>query len=564
MTKHTYLFLLVLIIFACSKKQTLTIENRKGVLADSAMVVSAHPLASKVGAEILKKGGNAIDAAVAVHFALAVVYPSAGNIGGGGFMVYRSHDGEYHTLDYREMAPASASRDMYLDNNGNVDQDKSRYGHHAAGVPGSVDGMVTVHERFGSMEWNELLQPAIELARDGFTLTSNEARYLNANQENFKTHNTVLPSNLIHDQWNEGDTIYYKDLAKTLTRIAIDKRSGFYGGETASLIVEEMKRGGGLISLEDLSNYTSVWRDPISFTYKDCRVTSMGPPSSGGVALAQLMNIVQDFPLDMWGINNMRSIHMMVEAEKLVYADRASYLGDPDFYEVPVSSLLDSAYLRKRAESINIIEARKSSELQAGVFLSEHEETTHFSIVDPFGNAVSSTTTLNGGYGNKVVVGSAGFFLNNEMDDFSAKPGSPNMYGLIGGEANAIVPGKRMLSSMTPTIVERDGRLFMIVGSPGGSTIITSVFQVMINVIDHGLNMQGAVDFPRFHHQWVPDVIQYEEKRFNEDIIQSLTELGHQMKVRDPYGKVDAILVSRLGVIEGAADPRGDDTAVGF
>ena len=529
-------FILSLFIFSCETSQTNKIPNRKGVISDNAMVVSAHPLATKVGLEILKNGGTAIDAAIGVHFALAVVYPGAGNIGGGGFLVYRNKDGEYFTLDYREKAPLLASRDMYLDDSLNVDNLKSRLGHLAAGVPGSVDGMATVHERFASKSWKELIQPSINLADRGFVLTEREASKLTNAQKRLIDINTITPGNLIKERWQSGDTIFYKNLGKTLS----------------------------LISHEDLMYYQSVWREPVSFNYKNYKITSMGPPSSGGVALAQLFQMIEEFPLDDWGILDSRSIHAIVESEKMVYADRAAYMGDPDFVEIPVAGLTNTLYNKKRAATIEFNRAFIPDDITAGGPMLEHEETTHFSIIDQYGNAVSSTTTLNGGFGNYVVVGGAGFFLNNEMDDFSAKPGAPNMYGLIGGEANAIAPNKRMLSSMTPTIVEKNGNLFMVVGTPGGSTIITSVFQTILNVVEFDLNMQGAVDYPRFHHQWKPNFIFMEKGRFNDALHNELQSLGHEFKERSSIGRVDAILVLENGTLEGGADSRGDDTALGF
>jgi len=566
MMKYRYLiiFTFLFITSSCRLDRQRENPNRQGILAEKAMVVSAHHLASQVGIDVLKNGGNAIDAAVAVHFALAVVYPGAGNIGGGGFLVYRTNKGEFYTLDYREKAPENAARDMYLNDSGEVDNEKSRLGHLATGVPGSVDGMVTAHEKFGSLSWEELIIPAIRLAEDGFLLTEKEASKLTNARERIEKFNTISPEYLIRDSWQKGDMIYYNDLAKTLLNIAKNGRAGFYKGETANLIVKEMERGNGLITHIDLENYSSVWRNPIQFNYKEYRITSMGPPSSGGVAIAQLFSMIEQFPVKDWGIDDSQSIHAIVESEKLVFADRAKYLGDPDFVHIPIHKLMDSTYNFGRAAEISFSNTRLAENVTAGPIVQEHEETTHFSIIDQFGNAVASTTTLNGGFGNHVVVDGAGFFLNNEMDDFSAKPGSPNMYGLVGGEANAIVPAKRMLSSMTPTIVEKEGELFMVVGTPGGSTIITSVFQTILNVVDFGLNMQGAVDFPRFHHQWKPDYIQYENDRFVKQTLEELRVLGHSFEERSAIGRVDAILVLDDGTLEGAADPRGDDAAMGF
>ncbi len=528
------------------------------------MVVSAHPLASKVGVDIMKKGGTAVDAAIAVHFALAVVLPAAGNIGGGGFVVYRNKDGEFFTLDYREKAPFLAAEKMYLDSSGQVVPTASLYGSLASGVPGSVDGMVKLHERFGHLSWKELLEPAIQLAQNGFELTEKEANGLNSIQDKLRELNTVLPENLLKDRWEKGDSVYYADLANTLERIALSGCAGFYEGETARLIVEEMQRGFGLIAYEDLKNYTAIWRDPIQFSYRNYTITTMGPPSSGGITLAELMNMSGNFPLRRWGISSMKTVHAVAEMEKLVFADRAEYLGDPDFVDIPTDKLVSQSYAKERAASIGSKRAKKADEIHAGQFIPEHEQTTHFSIVDQYGNAVSCTTTLNGGYGNMVVVGGAGFFMNNQMDDFSVNPGSPNMYGLVGGIANAIEPGKRMLSSMTPTIVEKNGQLFMVAGTPGGSTIITTVFQTIMNVIDFGMNMQDAVDFKRFHHQWKPDILFYETGRFDSLEIHHLNKLGHKLQERSTIGRVDAILVREDGQLEGAADGRGDDTAMGF
>jgi gamma-glutamyltranspeptidase/glutathione hydrolase len=530
------------------------------------MVVSAHPEASQVGIEILKKGGNAIDAAVAVQFALAVVYPNAGNIGGGGFMVYRSSKGEVNTLDFREKAAASASRNMYLDSVGNPIVDKSLYGHLAAGVPGSVDGMVQAHQKYGKLTWTEVLKPAINLAEKGFKITKRQAAELNSLHQKFIKFNpdgTAFVN--LESTWKENDLLVQTELANTLKLVQQKGRSGFYEGTVADAIVAEMQSGKGLVTKEDLKNYHSAWRKPITGNYRGYKVITMPPTSSGGIALVQLLKSVEPFPLKRWGHNADSTVQVIVEAERRVYADRAKHLGDPDFYKVPQSQLLDSVYNSKRMSSFNWAAATPSSQVLAGdIKGAEHEETTHFSIVDHDGNAVSITTTLNGSYGALVAVKGAGFLLNNEMDDFSVKPGAPNMYGLIGGEANSIAPNKRMLSSMTPSIVEKNGNLFMVVGTPGGSTIITSVFQTIINVIDFDMNMQQAVAAKKFHHQWLPDEVYIEKEAIDSLAIDKLTLKGYKISPRGAIGRVDAILKTSSGSYQGGADPRGDDTAVGY
>jgi gamma-glutamyltranspeptidase/glutathione hydrolase len=541
------------------------VSSSPPVLADSAMVVTAHPLASIVGYNILKNNGTAVDAAIAVQFALAVVYPAAGNIGGGGFLVYRENGGNSSTLDFREKAPLAATKIMYQDSAGNVIENLSLRGHLAAGVPGTVDGMIKAHEKYGTLPWEELVQPAINLALEGFPLTAREARALNSNRQEFEQYNSIPPDFFINeDGWQEGDTIVYQDLGHTLERIRDYGRAGFYEGKTAKDIVEEMQRGNGMITAEDLKNYKAVWRKPVTAKYKGYSIISMGPPSSGGIALIQLLKLVEDFNLKEYGFHSTASIHLIAEAEKRAYADRATYLGDPDFVNVPIQQLIDSGYLFTRMADFNPEKATPSSEIKAGEVTVEHEQTTHFSIVDKYGNAAAVTTTLNGSFGSKVVVAGSGFLLNNEMDDFSIKPGFPNMYGLIGGKANAISPEKRMLSSMTPTIIEKDNKLFMVVGTPGGSTIITSVFQTVLNVIEYDMDMQQAVDAKRFHHQWLPDKIFYEERAIPTSVKKDLIEMGHILETRGPIGRVDAILVLEDGKLQAGADPRGDDTAMGF
>nr|WP_089320351.1 gamma-glutamyltransferase [Pontibacter ummariensis] len=531
------------------------------------MVVTAHPLASAAGARILQRGGNAVDAAIAVQFALAVVYPDAGNIGGGGFLVLRQQDGTLDALDYREKAPLAADRDMYLNEEGEVIENLSVLGHLAAGVPGTVAGMVEAHERYGSMPWPELVQPAIELATNGFPLTEKEARKLNERRADFLTYNTRRPEFILKDHWKEGDILQLLDLARTLERIRDRGRAGFYEGPTADLIVAEMERGGGIITKEDLTAYDAVWRDPLTAEIGDYGIITMPPPSSGGIALIQLLTLSEDYPLDAWDWNTVKTAHVMVEAEKRVYADRAKHLGDPDFYEVPVAGLLNPAYIRRRAASISLEDATDSDDISAGVPAPpESPHTTHYSIVDPAGNAVSVTTTLNSNFGSTVFVAGAGFLLNNEMDDFSIKPGYPNSFGLIGGEANAIAPGKRMLSSMSPTILERNGELFMVIGAMGGSTIITTVYQIILNVIVHDFPMQGAVNAGRFHHQWKPDWILSEWGALGPGTALGLWWKGHKVvpKPSGGIGRAAGILVLPDGRLEGGADPRGDDAAAGF
>jgi gamma-glutamyltranspeptidase/glutathione hydrolase len=481
-------------------------------------------------------------------------------------MIVRKNDGTTAALDYREKAPGKATTEMFLDKQGEVIEDLSTAGHLASGVPGSVDGMVTAHERFGSLPWKELVQPAIDLALGGFQVTEREAGWYNDFRESFDTYNTVKPEFLYREQWNAGDTIRWEDLGHTLERIRDNGRSGFYEGKTADDIVAEMERGKGLISREDLASYKSVWREAFTASYRNHKIISMPPSSSGGICLVQLLKSVEPFDINRMKHNSAEHVHLMVEAERRVYADRSRFLGDPDFYKVPTTELADANYNNARMTSFDPNRATPSAQIQPGSIAGyESEETTHFSIVDKWGNAVAVTTTINGWFGSYVVVAGSGFFLNNEMDDFSSKPGAPNMFGVLGGEANKIEPGKRMLSAMTPTIVEKDGKLLMVLGTPGGSTIITSVFQVIQNVIDFGMGMQEAVDARRVHSQWMPDVISPEEGSISKEDSIKLVNMGHTFAPRENIGRVDAILVLPNGKLEGGADrTRGDDSAAGY
>ena len=548
------LFVFTLLLISCTK----TPQIKGGV-------VSAMPYASQVGVDILKKGGNAYDAMVATNFALAVVYPVAGNITGGGFFVYRNADGSSGTLDYREQAPNAAHRDLYLDEAGNVVPDKSTIGGLAVGVPGTVAGTLEIHKKMGSLPLIDLMKPAIDLAEKGYAITEKQARSFKKYRDLFIEING--PDTFYGQTFAAGDVLKNPALGKVLRSIESEGIKGFNSGWVADALVSRVQEAGGIITQQDLEQYEAKWRDPLIFNYKDLKVISMGLPSSGGVCLNQMMKMIEPYDIKTMGHNTQKSIQLMVEAERRSYADRSEFLGDPDFVNVPLNVVLDSLYINKKMSSFDWNRATPSSEIKSGdSYYFESDETTHFSIVDDQGNAVAVTTTLNGGYGSKVFVEELGVFMNNEMDDFSSKPGVPNMFGLVGNEANAIAPKKRMLSSMTPTIVEKDDKLYLVVGSPGGSTIITSVFQTILNVYEHNLPIQDAVNEARFHHQWLPDFITFEPNQFEPSLLKNLNDLGYagEEKKSRIIGKVDAILVDDSGQISLGADRRGDDTAVSY
>jgi gamma-glutamyltranspeptidase / glutathione hydrolase len=537
--------------------------STKSKIVTKAAVVSAHPLASKIGIAIMKKGGNAFDAAIATQLALAVVYPTAGNIGGGGFLVAQPKNGKPFTLDYREMAPSKATRDMYLDSLGNAQTDLSQNGHLAAGVPGSISGMYSTLS-YCKLPWKVLVQPSIDLAEKGFVITEMEADGLNSNRADFIKFNTKPTAFVKENNWQKGDTLFQPDLANTLKRIRDYGAKGFYEGETAKLIVAEMQRGKGIISFDDLKNYVPKKRDPIIFTYKkNYTIITMPPPSSGGILLTQMLNMLEDRNVSKLGFQSVAYTQLMTEVERRAYADRAEHLGDADFYPVPVKTLISKKYATTRMMDYDATKAQKSADIKAGSIAKQSEETTHLSIIDADNNMVSITTTLNGGYGSSTVVGGAGFILNNEMDDFSVKPGVPNLYGAVGGEANSIQPAKRMLSSMTPTLVLKNNQPFIVCGTPGGTTIITSVLQTILNIIEFNMNATDAVNKPKFHHQWLPDIV-FAEKTFNAGVIKELEKMGYEIKMRNAIGRTEVIKIIGKNKIEIAADSRGDDDAEGY
>lgn len=551
----------------CSAPREVIYNFQKTATSAKGMVVAAHPLASEAGLLMLRQGGNAIDAAVAVQFALAVVYPRAGNLGGGGFLVYRDPDGQVLSLDYREKAPAAASRDMYLDPEGKAIDGLSRTGVLAAGVPGTVAGLFEMHQRLGRIrQWSRLVEPAIQLARNGFRLTRLEADRLNSFRQVFLDQNTRPLPFVKESPWQPGDLLVQPELAATLEAIARDGRDGFYRGATAQALIDHMKTLGGLISADDLRSYSAVWRSPLRIRWREYTLFTMGLPSSGGILMGQILSMIDPRLDASAGCREPANIHLMVEAERRAFADRAAFLGDADHYPVPVDSLLASNYLQARMNSFDPQKATPSSSIAPGEARMTREkfETTHLSVTDRFGGAASVTTTLNDNYGCKVWVPGAGYFLNNEMDDFSIKPGIPNSYGLVGGEANAVAPDKRPLSSMTPTIIEKEGRLWLVVGTPGGPTIITTVLQIFMNAGPYGLPLREAVDMPRYHHQWLPDEIVCEPVAFPPSIRARLEAWGHHFREVSYIGLVEAIGIDGKGRMTGVADTRGDDHASGW
>lgn len=553
--KKINFFLALLVFLQCNTESKQEIQ---------AAVVSARIEASEAGKTIMMQGGNAYDAMVATSFALTVVYPVAGNITGGGFFVYRTAAGETGTLDYREIAPLKATKDLFLDDKGNVIPKLSTVGGLAVGIPGAVAGILEVHRKMGSLPLKQLLAPAIKLAEEGYIVTEKQAQSFKRYRDLFIEVNGE--DTFFAQEHKAGDRIENLPLARTLKAIAAKGNAGFYEGWVAEAMVNKTQATGGILSLEDLKVYEPKWRDPIQFSYKDLNVISMAPPSSGGICLSQMMQMVAPYNLKNMGHNSTESMHLMIEAERRSYADRSHFLGDPDFVSVPQAHLIDPSYIAERMQNYSADNATLSKDVSHGdIIVVESDETTHFSIVDKEGNAVSVTTTLNGAYGSKVYVDEIGVFMNNEMDDFSSKPGVPNMFGLTGSEANSIAPKKRMLSSMTPTIIEKNNQLYMVVGTPGGSTIITSVFQAILNVYEHGMGMQEAVAAPRFHHQWLPDEVVLEPGAFEEDVIQKLKDKGHTIETKHNriIGKVDAILIDN-GNMSVGADPRGDDAAATF
>ncbi|EOG3906491.1 gamma-glutamyltransferase [Salmonella enterica] len=537
------------------------------VRATQGMVASVDVMATQVGVDILKQGGNAVDAAVAVGYALAVTHPQAGNLGGGGFMLLRTKDGATTAIDFREMAPAGATRDMFLDEQGNPDSKKSLTSPLASGTPGTVAGLSLAMEKYGSLPLNSVVRPAIKLAQEGFIVND-------ALADDLKTYGSeVLPH---HENskaifWKDGeplkkgDKLVQQDLANSLTMIAENGPDAFYKGEIARQIAQQMQQNGGLITTDDLAAYQAVERTPVSGEYRGYQIFSMPPPSSGGIHIVQILNILENFDMNKYGFGSADAIQIMAEAEKYAYADRSEYLGDPDFVNVPWQALTSKTYAKSIAGQIDINKAKPSSEIRPGKLAPyESDQTTHFSVVDKDGNAVAVTYTLNTTFGTGIVAGNTGILLNNQMDDFSAKPGVPNVYGLVGGEANAVGPKKRPLSSMSPTIVVKDGKTWLVTGSPGGSRIITTVLQMVVNTIDFGMNVAEATNAPRFHHQWLPDELRV-EKGFSPDTLKLLEQKGQKVALKEAMGSTQSIMVGPDGELYGASDPRSvDDLTAGY
>lgn len=540
------------------------------VWAKSAMVSVQEAVAAEVGLQVLKNGGNAVDAGVAVALALAVTLPRAGNLGGGGFMmVHDAETGETRAIDYREMAPASATRDMYLDADGNADSTLSRFHGLAVGVPGTVAGMQLALETYGTLTLAEAAAPAIRLAEEGIVVTADLADSLKALEKRLKTWPASAAIFFKPDGsfYEPGDVLRQPDLAATLKKIAAEGPDGFYKGEVAGKIAASVQEAGGSMTVEDLANYKAVIREPVTGTYRGHEIVSMPPPSSGGTHIIQILNVMEGYPIGFLGHNSSDTIHLMAEAMKRAYADRSEYLGDPDFVDVPVAALTSKDYAAKIRDGISLNRATPSSTIRPGKLAPyESDQTTHFSIVDKDGNAVSNTYTLNFSYGSGMTAAGTGVLLNNEMDDFSAKPGVPNAYGLIGGDANAVEPGKRPLSSMSPTIVLKDGKPLLVTGSPGGSRIITTTLQVISNMIDHGMNVAEATHAARIHHQWLPDEIRVEQGGLSRDTVAALEAKGHTIAVKSVMGSTQSIHVDAdKGLLLGASDPRRTGSAtVGY
>lgn len=550
----------VLLLSSCAKK-----SSTEFAYFTKAAVVSSRVEASEIGAQILKEGGNAFDAMIATELALAVAYPFAGNISGGGFMVFRKADGSVGSLDYRETAPMAAKSDFFLDAEGQVITDKSTLGATAVGIPGTVAGIFAVYDSLASLPFERLIQPAIDLARKGVVVTTNQSKRLASYDSLFTLVNQRVLNRF--SGVSAGDTIKHEELARTLELLRDQGRAVFYEGQIAERIASFIQSNGGVITLEDLKSYRAIFRDPIIFSFKGFDLISMAPPSSGGITMKQIFGMLEPFVTDDLKVDSKEYIHLLTEAFRRAYADRNHFLGDPDFVPIPEDKITTSTYLKSRMESFDPKTATPSEEISHGeLYGLESEETTHYSIVDSFGNAVSVTTTLNGGYGSKLYHEELGFFYNNEMDDFSAKPGVPNMFGLVGSSANEIAPRKRMLSSMTPTIVEKDGKLFMVLGTPGGSTIITAVAQTFMRAAYYNQPMQESVDAPRFHHQWMPDRLILEPNRYEKYLIERLKEKGHIISEQTNriIGKVNAIKVHPTKGLETGADSRGDEAACGF